>query len=505
MADLRSLIERLYPEREFFLRSAGRVTYLQLPRHLQIAGSVVVLMVVFWLIAATAIVGVQQHVIESKNATIDSQQLVYEDLVEAVKGYQANVATVSSEIQSNQARLLSHLREIGHFDVDVAQSESAQDGKNRAGGESGSEDIHAGLRGHVAQLNSQLTTFKGMNEVMAANLGKVHARLAKTMSERDKVAFAHSELWARLQDLRARHADEQRKTGELRQEIEDLSAQLDASISDRDRLATEKGAMEERMVATEEAREEFGRQQFSIIQRLTRQNADRISEAERVLRMTSIDLEKFMARAGMPAFGQGGPFVAASATGPAEADLLEMSLSHLDHQMELWEGIKNLMTAIPLHAPVDSFYVSSGFGRRIDPFTKRPAQHYGLDLSGRYNTPIYAGAPGVVTFAGRKGNYGRLIEIDHGHGLRTRYGHLRRILVKRGEKVGYRQKIGLMGSSGRSTGPHLHYEIWANGKPHDPAKFLHAGRYLFKPSPTAAELLGYRLPRPKPIRTASRD
>jgi murein DD-endopeptidase MepM/ murein hydrolase activator NlpD len=93
---------------------------------------------------------------------------------------------------------------------------------------------------------------------------------------------------------------------------------------------------------------------------------------------------------------------------------------------------------------------------------------------------VWSTAPGTVTFVGRRGPYGRLVEIDHGYGLVTRYGHLRKILVKKGESVGFRHKIGIMGSTGRSTGRHVHYEVLFEGKPQDPAKFMKAGKYVFK-------------------------
>ena len=106
--------------------------------------------------------------------------------------------------------------------------------------------------------------------------------------------------------------------------------------------------------------------------------------------------------------------------------------------------------------------------------------HYGIDLAGVYHSPVRATAPGVVVRVGWNGSYGRVVEIDHGLGLRTRYGHLHRILVKRGQKVGFRRKIGQMGNSGRSTGAHVHYEILVNGKPLDPAKFMEAGEHVLK-------------------------
>ena len=114
--------------------------------------------------------------------------------------------------------------------------------------------------------------------------------------------------------------------------------------------------------------------------------------------------------------------------------------------------------------------------------------HYGLDLAGWRKAPVYSTAPGTVVFSGRKGRYGKMVEIDHGNGILTRYGHLFKTHVRKGQKLGHRHKIGLLGSTGRSTGPHVHYEILFNGKQLDPLKFIKAGRHVFK-EPEAAEKL----------------
>ena len=106
--------------------------------------------------------------------------------------------------------------------------------------------------------------------------------------------------------------------------------------------------------------------------------------------------------------------------------------------------------------------------------------HYGLDLEGAIGTRVYVTAPGIVVRAGFKGKFGKFIEVDHGLGFKTRYGHLNKILVKRGQKVNYRQKIALLGNTGRSTGPHLHYEVLHNSKPRNPWRFIKAGRYVYK-------------------------
>ncbi|HEX4511324.1 MAG TPA: M23 family metallopeptidase, partial [Burkholderiaceae bacterium] len=126
---------------------------------------------------------------------------------------------------------------------------------------------------------------------------------------------------------------------------------------------------------------------------------------------------------------------------------------------------------IPSSRPIDG-PVGSGFGFRPDPFTGRGALHTGLDFPADIGTPIHAAAGGVVHAVQWHPEYGQMLEIDHGHGLMTRYGHTSRILVKEGELVQRGQVVANVGTTGRSTGPHLHFEVLVDGVPQDPQKFL---------------------------------
>src|SRR5258706_471241 len=120
-------------------------------------------------------------------------------------------------------------------------------------------------------------------------------------------------------------------------------------------------------------------------------------------------------------------------------------------------GLADAAGDLPLAHPADGVEQSSGYGVRLHPFTNQPAFHSGQDFSGAYMTPIHATAPGVVSFTGPRAGYGNAVEIDHGHGFKTRYAHLAAISVSVGQRVGVGQRIGGMGSTGRSTGTHLHY------------------------------------------------
>ncbi|MBP6876834.1 MULTISPECIES: M23 family metallopeptidase [unclassified Phenylobacterium] len=135
---------------------------------------------------------------------------------------------------------------------------------------------------------------------------------------------------------------------------------------------------------------------------------------------------------------------------------------------------------LPFARPTTAAAQTSSYGVRFDPFTRRPAFHSGLDFAGPTNTPIYSTAPGVVSFTGVRSGYGNTIEIDHGRGFKTRYAHLQAIGVRPGERVTVGSRIGGMGSTGRSTGPHLHYEVWVNGRAQNPSRFVKAGDYVLQ-------------------------
>ena len=139
--------------------------------------------------------------------------------------------------------------------------------------------------------------------------------------------------------------------------------------------------------------------------------------------------------------------------------------------------MRNLSDAaehLPFDRPTQA-RTTSGFGVRFDPFNGRPAVHQGQDFAAPLNTPIFATAPGIVSFAGVRSGYGNTVEIDHGRGFKTRFAHLNAMAVQPGQRIALGQRIGAMGTTGRSTGVHLHYEVWMDGRPQNPARFFRAG------------------------------
>jgi murein DD-endopeptidase MepM/ murein hydrolase activator NlpD len=183
--------------------------------------------------------------------------------------------------------------------------------------------------------------------------------------------------------------------------------------------------------------------------------------------------------------GQGGPFVPFVAGTGVSLDRLQSAVDALDVEIDQRADVFTLLESrllesrlqalmVPNSRPVDG-PVGSGFGFRSDPFTGRAALHTGLDFPSEVGTPVHAAAGGVVLASEFHPEYGNIVELDHGNGLVTRYAHNSRVLVKAGDLVKRGQVISEVGTSGRSTGPHLHFEVLVDGVPQDPAKFLAGG------------------------------
>lgn len=178
----------------------------------------------------------------------------------------------------------------------------------------------------------------------------------------------------------------------------------------------------------------------------------------------------------------GGPELPA-ASAAHEGDNVQTVLDRLSAQVEDRTQQLRLLETLMLNRQVDANAaldftpvlvgrISSGFGRRTDPITRRVAVHSGLDFAAPRGTPIHAVGAGVVTFSGRRGAYGNMIEITHAGGYKTRYAHADTLDVKKGDLVNKGEQVATVGSTGRSTGPHLHLEVYRNGMAIDPARFL---------------------------------
>lgn len=260
--------------------------------------------------------------------------------------------------------------------------------------------------------------------------------------------------------------------------IEDLEGMLRESKAKPPVPAVKPRDIETRILAVR------GRQR-ELLDELSHRTEQSLAALEKALNRTGLDIGGMLARAtaARAEVGVGGPLRSLDmpATQTASLDPVDRDMNSLEGKLGRWGELMALAQRLPLALPMGGeAETSSTFGRRIDPFTKQPAFHAGIDFIGPNKAPVMATAPGVVVFAGRKGPYGRAVEIDHGLGVKTRYAHLSSISVQAGETVAYGRPLGTMGSTGRSTGQHLHYEVLLDDEQIDPAKFIEAGYHVFK-------------------------
>ena len=214
--------------------------------------------------------------------------------------------------------------------------------------------------------------------------------------------------------------------------------------------------------------------QLARVQRLTSGAADTADNIQSIMQNVGIKVPTVTASAASNADeGVGGPYVA-----PENVDQFEQSMADLDTALTRLETVRGAAESLPFRNPAPGKLITSPFGNRKDPFLGRLALHTGTDFHFSPGEKVRATAPGKVVSAGWTGGYGNMVEIDHGDGISTRYGHMEEVLVKAGDAVGSGETIGLAGSTGRSTGTHLHYEVRENGHPIDPMYFINAGMKL---------------------------
>ena len=321
-------------------------------------------------------------------------------------------------------------------DVLSASSTDREIARTQAKYERWIADRQARLNSAVAELNAGGAT----NESLASNMEKRHAALAMLLTDMKGAPGA----------------------------VEALAPTIGKALASTDKNPAHRI---DRVRASQE-------QILDAADSFAKSRADRVRLAFRLAGLTPA--------AYMPKGGSlGGPLIeskdprALAAVLDVDEDFADR-IQHAATDMGEAHALEQAAQSLPLARPTSTTPQSSGFGVRYDPFTSRPAFHSGLDFPGGTMTPIHATAPGVVSFTGLRSGYGQTIEIDHGRGFKTRYAHLASIAVTAGQRVAVGQRLGGMGSTGRSTGTHLHYEVWVNGRAQNPDRFVRAGAYVRK-------------------------
>lgn len=291
-----------------------------------------------------------------------------------------------------------------------------------------------------------------------------------TDTQREDLMNSRLKTWGELDFLRTR-LTEMFTNDEYAAEytnLSELSAELELTRAENEMLKKRNT----QLVASMEQIATADIQIVDAVSKLATENIDNLRDNIRGISTTIASLGLTQKKLVNSANKFSNPFVGAAYSPIEFDDELDPKYQKLADDLELWNGLAKLNTMLPLGAPVEKMRVTSNFGTRNDPFTGEPKRHRGIDFAGKIGTELMAVAPGRVVSAGERVGYGTTVEIDHGLGFTTLYAHLSQTLVTRGDWVRPGTVIGLAGSTGRSTGPHLHYEIRYKGVPFDPAKFV---------------------------------
>jgi murein DD-endopeptidase MepM/ murein hydrolase activator NlpD len=329
-------------------------------------------------------------------------------------------------------------------------------------------------KAEIDRLSTRVADLRERRRHLAAAVTNLSRRADRAREARDRVMAKREQLAARVGKLESTLGEVARgDTRDLVSRIEDLKGALVTATRQNAGYRAERAHLQRELDRLRERLEVVQARHMGLFTRYSAQAKSSVEAIENTVAMTGLDVDVLLAKVDAESRQTGGPFVPVSAiTGPAA--------QQLDKRMGRLQRLQRVLSVLPLTAPLDSYWISSRFGKRRDPFNGRWAMHEGLDLAANPNLAVRAAAPGKVVKAGRRGGYGRMVEIDHGLGITTRYGHLKSVSVTVGEHVKHRGTIGKLGSTGRSTGPHVHYEIRVDDEPVDPMNFLKAGKHVFK-------------------------
>ena len=374
---LRETIARIFPERQIYHRTEGRVSYISIGTKLQLAAAVSVLIVAMWLLYGTASVFLRGYVISAHDRANAYKVAHYERLLQEARSREVSARNLLQtrtvefqQLAANLERRHSTLKQLLDHTSETA----------------------------IADANSGRV-------MMASVAGDATPRQSRVLSEAGEAPardFASNGVNARLTALEAE---------------------------------------QDRLMAVAETKAEA-----------------RIETVREAVRLTGLRLSDLN---GGEELELGGPYIEMANEGlfGSTDSMFNDRVARVAARIAEAEEMELTLASAPIGNPVGAkTRRTSSFGSRVDPFTRHAAYHTGLDMAAYYRAPV--------------------VEVDHGHGFKTRYAHLSQITVKKGAKVVTGDSIGLMGSTGRSSGTHLHYEVWFKGKVYDPSKFLKAGEYV---------------------------
>jgi murein DD-endopeptidase MepM/ murein hydrolase activator NlpD len=435
-------LERWLPERRLFLKSDTETRFIRLRSSTQAVAIAVTVSVVAWTTVASALLMIDQLGAGSAREQASRSGTMYERRLEDLS-------------RDRDLRAAEAVRAQERFNLALAQ---------------------------VSQMQSALLASEDRRKELETGIEVIQQTLRRTIRERDLARAEVQELGlalaaetgsartesGRVRDMEATLAVLTAALGETAEERDEMLAEAEAARAEADDIALEKRLMEER---TDE-----------IFARLEAAVEVSMEPLDRMFRSAGLQPDRVLDQVRRGYSGQGGPLVPITMStkgveaAPEAAGRANAILESLRQINQYRIAVARTPFAMPLQT---AHRLTSGFGYRRDPMGRGSRMHEGIDFAGGHGTPIIATADGVVIHAGWQSGYGNLVSIRHDFGIETRYGHLSKVRVRVGEKVSRGDRIGDMGSTGRSTGTHLHYEIRIGKKAINPMTYIKAAKDVF--------------------------
>ncbi len=413
---LNIIFHKIFKERIFISNRNGKFIYYKLSPVLQ---SVIVLGIIFltyWVIFTTKIYFLNAELLKEKNLQVEDARNKFNKVVSDINAYKDTINLINKKIEESHKNIISLLEK----DEKLSKLEKDNLVKERVL-----------LSTELNFVNNSLNNLT--KHIKWANVDSKNALYQNTKNELERNVVLNENVY-----------------------LKNKNNLLEKSLSDMKEL------------------------QDNLVDKITILAEDNIKDIEKTLSKVDIVLSQVQLKNRNALIkkverergeGLGGRYIPLKNIELSDTEL-NQKFKNANLKVNLWEGLSKAKTMLPLGAPVKKVRITSPFGERTDPFLKTPAMHSGIDFGGKEGTPLYVTAPGKVIQAGRRGDYGLCVEVDHGLGFSTLYSHLSKVSVKKGDIIEEGTKVGLAGSTGRSTGPHLHYEVRHYSRALNPYAFV---------------------------------
>ena len=478
-----TLVERIwawlhatFPERQIYIRSDGRVQFFTCTSTLQATCAGLSLIFLGWVAFASVnvifkdrIIAAKDHRYQQMQGTYENRiadlQLSYDELNNGLISAEDRFKATADQLEAKQRSVANLLGDRRAFDAAFAATNEESAAVLQSGGQPVAD--RSGQRGQAA------------SDSLGSDSALPPASTGYAVSPPPRAQRSFGSGTSELPIL-PEPVDPQPRTA-TRASLLDLFTHLydvvfPASVSGAvARQARVEGPLTGLDVIEQQTDRvaRLDRAETSLVQSLDKRMSERTGGLRRVLAGLGV---------GRVPQASGGPLVEANSVrvdGVSDAAFASAYTDAMAHSSEL-QTLVTALRHVPLATPVHGgqFELTSGFGMRVDPFTGRTAFHPGDDFAGPWGSIVGSTAPGTVVWAGYRGGYGNMVEVDHGYGFHTRYGHLSSVLVRAGARVEKGSPLGRLGSTGRSTGPHVHYEVWVANSVKDPSRYIAAGRHI---------------------------